>query len=145
MEENIKMKGSVELIHVSNGQKTYIPNTIVTQGKDIIAGLLVADVGGTGIDYLAMGVGSSTIAAANTTLGSEILRRPTAGTRQTTTTTNDTARFIGSFAFSGTWTVNEAGLFNASSAGSMLSRTCFAGISVISGDAINATWNVAFS
>lgn len=144
-EENIKLVGKVELVHQPYGNVYKIPNTVVTQGKAIMAGLLAADVGGTGIDYLGIGVGSSTIAAGNTSLGSQIVRNPTTGTRTTTTTTQDTAQFIGSFGISGTWVVNEAGLFNAASAGSLFSRTTFAGISVVSGDSINATWTVQFS
>ena len=141
------MVGRVTLDHHHNGiiTKHAFPNTVVTEGKALMAGLLVADVGGTGIDFMAIGTGSSTIVAGDTTLGTESVRVGTAGTRTTTTTTQDTATLIGSFSISGNLSLNEAGLFDAASLGSMLSRTTYATISAVSGDSVNATWDVQFT
>ena len=151
MADSIKVKGRLKIDHVSEGNVNsyYIPNTLVTVGKSLIAQSIVS--GGyariDGIRYMSIGTGSSVITAADTTLGTEYLRDSTTGSTTTTSTLNDTARWIGSFAIDGTNTVNEAGLFNASGVdlGTMLSRTTFADIAAISGDQINVSWAVDFS
>ena len=152
--ENIGLKGRLELIKVSpNGsiQETIIPNTIVTVGKSMVAGLMVADVNvGSRFDWIAIGVGSNTIAAGNTTLGSEYMRYGLGniiGSTTTTSVTNDTAQWIGSFGIISSKTVNEAGIFNKSglNTGSMLARTTFTGIACSSGDTLRATWRIQVS
>ena len=152
--ENIGLKGRLELIKVSpNGsiQETIIPNTIVTVGKSMVAGLMVADVSvGSRFDWIAIGVGSSTIGAGNNTLGSEYMKYGLGsiiGSTTTTSVTNDTAQWIGSFGIISSKTINEAGIFNKSglNTGSMLARTTFTGISCASGDTLRATWKVQVS
>ena len=151
MKENIGIKGSVELVKVSpdgNKEVRKILNTIVNTGKSVVAGLIVNDVVvGSQYDYIAIGLGSSTIAATDVILGSEYNRVNTDGATVTTTTTNDTSQFIGSFSIDATKSINEAGIFNNATfnVGSMLSRTTFTPINAISGDSINATWKIQFS
>ncbi|MCH7534711.1 MAG: hypothetical protein IH948_03025, partial [Bacteroidetes bacterium] len=79
--------------------------------------------------------------------GTETLRVATAGTQQTTTVANDTARFIGSFTGDTTETINEVGIFNitTSNTGSMLARAVFADLNVINNDKINVTYDVVFA
>ena len=151
MADSIKARGILNIDHITKGEVNsyYVPNTVVTLGKALIAKAIVSGTYASAdpIRYMAIGTGSSTIAAADTTLDTEYLRFTTTGSTTTTSTTNDTSRWIGSFAVDATQTVNEAGLFNASGVdlGSMLSRTTFADISAISGDQINITWKVDFS
>jgi hypothetical protein len=152
MLENLSARGFFTAKHVDNqgNLKTDIQhsNTVVTIGKSQIAGHLVADLNvGSAVDWMAVGIGSSTIAASNTTLGSEYLKIGLSniiGNRVTTTVTNDTAQWIGSFTIDATKIVNEAGLFNASglNTGSMYARTCFTDINTVSGDYILADWRI---
>ena len=89
---------------------------------------LVGDVNGiNAFDYLAVGSSSTTFAATQTALGSEITgnglaRTQVTPTLTTTTVTNDTLQLQKQWTASGSETVKEAGIFNASSAGTMLAR-----------------------
>lgn len=122
-----------------------ITNTIMNVGKAVVSSFIGSDISiGNAFDYIAIGTSGITAAATQTILGSEQQREATVSSQQTVSTTNDTARFIGSFAVSGTLSIQEAGIFNVTTpeAGSMLARTTFTALNVISGDAINATWDV---
>ena len=154
MNENMSVRGCVELRQVRDGQiinTVYNPNTVLTIGKSEIARGMVADLTpGSRVDWMSIGIGSATITAADTTLGSEYLKYGLGnitGSTMTTTTANDTAYWVGSFGIDASKTVNEAGLFNASglNTGSMYARTCFANIVAISGDTIITDWRVAFA
>jgi len=148
MEEGIGLKGCLKLENITTGQVVEVPNTIMNVGFSTVSALA-----GSGITapnkfgWMALGIGSTTVAATQTTLGSQYLKIVTANSQTTTTVTDDTLTMIGSFTVDATKTINEAGLFNASglNTGSMLARTCFADISAISGDSINATWKVQVS
>lgn len=123
--------------------------TITAAGLAEIAALSVADVGGDGWDYIAVGVGTP----GATTLGSESstnggARRGGAdvtGTRTTTTTANDTAQFVTTFTFTGALALTEAGLFNAAEAGDMLASQSFDAVNVVSGDTLQITWQIVFA
>lgn len=152
MQDNIGVKGwlNIDYIH-PDGTVQHIDtkNTVLTKGKQMFAQRIVS---GTYAQpdpfrWIAIGIGSNTIAAADTTLGSEYLRFGTGsitGSTTTTTTTNDTARWIGSFGIDATKTLNEAGIFNKSGLdlGSMLARTCFADVNATSGGQFNLTWSI---
>ena len=140
------LNGILSLDHIRNGQlieTIVIPNTIMNVGKSVISSFIGSDITtGVAFDHIAIGTSGIAAAATQTTLGSERVRITTTTTQETTTTTSDTARFIGSFGISGTYVIEEAGIFNAASTGSMLARTTFTGISVGSGDSVNASWDV---
>ena len=144
----MKLKGAFIIVNTTTGQEVAVPNTTLNVGFSTISALA-----GSGItapnkfSHIAVGLGSSTVAVTDTILGSEYLRAASTQSQTTTTVTNDTLTMIGSFSIDATKTINEAGIFNHATlnTGSMLARTCFADISAISGDSINATWAVKFS
>ncbi|MFA5386001.1 MAG: hypothetical protein WC364_15325 [Eubacteriales bacterium] len=121
-------------------------NTITTVGKQLLAKLMAVDVGETGIDYIAIGVGTPSATA----LGSESTtnggtRRGAAnvtGTNETTTLTGDTARFITTFTFTGALVLTEAGLFNGAGADTMLASQTFAAVTTADTDTLQLTWDV---
>ena len=145
MKDNFGFKGHVTIEKVSaNGKRELIEvsNTTMNVGKSQVTSLMTGDVaGGTAFDYMAIGTGSDTIIATDTALGTESYREAATGTQQTSGTTNDTMRLIGSFTADGTKVINEAGIFNAASTGSMFARTCFADQSMGSEDNLNITWD----
>lgn len=154
MDENMSVWGRIELKQVRDGQvinEVYNPNTVLTMGKAEMARHIVADISvGSRVDWMSLGLGSSTITAGDTTLGSEYLKYglgSITGSTTTTTTTNDTAQWIGSFGVTALKNINEAGLFNASglNSGSMYARTCFADIVAVSGDSILADWKITYA
>lgn len=145
MKDNISLKGHLRIENLTTGQLIEHSNTIVTVGKSQIAGLITNDISaGSAFDHIALGLGSSAIAAGDTVLGSEYLKLAVVGTQVTTTVTNDTMNLSGLFAIDATKTINEAGIFNKSGldTGSMLARTTFADINTSSGDVISTIWKV---
>ena len=149
MNDKFCLTGHLEIDHVkADGtvDKYNGHNEVVDAGRTMITNLLVSDIPvGSRYDWMAIGIGSSTVSGNDVTLGSEYLRVATAGSTTTGSILNDTAQFIGSFGIDATKTVNEAGLFNLSGLdlGSMLSRsTAFTPISATSGDSINVTWKL---
>jgi len=145
MEDKTGLSGHLKLVNSRTGEKRDIPNTIMNVGKSVISAFIGSDIApAPAWDWMSIGVSGLAAAATQTTLGSDTLRQSTTSTQQTTTTAGDTARFIGSFGISGTHAIVEAGLFNSGlvGAGSMLARTTFTALNVVSGDAINATWDV---
>ena len=105
-----------------------VENLIVNTGLAEIAGLVGNTGSPTAFTYLAVGSASTAAAATDTTLETELtdggLERAAATvTRTTTTATNDTLQLVKTFTVTGTKTVREVGVFNDSSAGTMLSRS----------------------
>ena len=120
-------------------------NTVVNDGKAQTAGLINGVVTNF-FEYLAIGTGTTTPAAANTVLAAEVGTRGSATqTRQTTTVTNDTAQLVATFTFNGSTAITESGIFDSSSTGTMLTRATFSAINVASGDSLQLTWKVQAS
>ena len=149
MNDKFGLSGRLRIDHVRNGEylnqidKT---NTIMDVGKSAVVSMIGSDISSAvAFDFVSIGTSGIAAAATQTILGSEQVRVLTTASQQTSGTTGDTARFIGSFGISGTLAIQEAGIFNAASAGSMLARTTFSALNVVSGDAINATWDVTFT
>lgn len=97
--------------------------------------------------FCAMGVGATgaarTAAAGDTALSSEVETR-TSGTESavTTTQTGDTYQVVGTITASATRSVDEAGLFDATTVGNMFTSATFAVVSLNNGDSIQFTWKV---
>lgn len=66
-------------------------------------------------------------------------------TQQTTTTTSDTYRVVGTRTATGAGTVTTMGLFDAASGGTLFAKADFVGVALASGDSIQATWNIKFA
>ena len=111
-------------------------NLVVTVGKDWIASRMVGTAANT-MGYMAVGTDATAPAAGNTTLGAEVAR--VAVTSQTAST--NTVTYVATFgAGTGTGALTEAGLFNANTSGTMLSRTTYSVINKGSGDEMTITW-----
>jgi hypothetical protein len=94
--------------------------------------------------FCAMGVGATsaarTAAAADTALSSEVETRTTGTTSNvTTTTTNDSYQCVGTITATAGRSVDEFGLFDASSVGNMAFSATFPVVSLSSGDGIQFT------
>lgn len=124
-------------------------NIITSVGKAAIAGLAGNTGAVTAFSYVAVGTSSSAVSASDTTLGAEItdtgLARTTATvSRVTTTTTNDTLQFAYTWSASGTKTVQEFGVFNASSAGVMLNHYLTGALALVNTNTLVVTYKVIF-
>ena len=102
--------------------------------------------------YLALGVGATgaarTAVAADTALSSELAEGRSgtnAGTTVTTTVTNDTYQVVQTITATGTRSVDEAGLFDASTAGNMFLSATFPVVSLLNGDSLQITSKVQYT
>lgn len=126
-----------------------VHNLVTTVGFAQLA-LLAGDASAVPFTYIAVGTSSTAPAIGDTTLGAEItdsgLAR-VAGTvsRITTTGTNDTYKITTTWTASGSKTIEEVGVFNASSAGTMLSRALTTSKAVVSGETITCTYKLKFA
>ena len=127
-----------------------INNTLPNAGLALMASLILSDNPGseTGVDYIAIGIGTTAATSNDTALESEIStgggsRTAGVGTRTTTTATNDTAQLVSTFTFTSSFAVTEIGVFNAASSGTMVSRQTFDAINVVSGTTLECTWKLA--
>lgn len=95
------------------------------------------------MSHMAVGSGATAAAAGNTDLESIL------GSREaldSTTVTDNTITYIASFeAGEGTGAITEAGIFNASTAGTMLCRTVFSVVNKAADDTLQITWTITLS
>ena len=154
MEKGLTIKGMIRLVcHDKDGNLKwdtgFISNGITTAGKAQIA-LLAGDSSAVPFTYLAVGTSSTAFSASQTALQAEItdsgLARASATvTRVTTTTTNDTLQLVKSWSVTGSKTIEEVGIFNDSSAGTMLGRALTGTKALVNGDTMTETYKVIFS
>lgn len=125
----------------------YVNNTITLTGKAAVAGLILKDVGGTAYDAIAIGIGSAAATNTQTALSTEYAKVACVGTQVQVTSTNDTAQLVGSFAFTGSAAIVEAGVFDVttSATGIMLARQTFSALNATSGDTLAVTYKVTFA
>jgi hypothetical protein len=121
-------------------QEVVIPNLVVTVGKNYIASRM-KDATATAMTHMEVGTGTTAAAVGDTTLQTAVASSRVTLT-STTVTTNSVA-YIATFpAGTGTGALTEAGIFNASSAGTMLCRTVFSVINKGAADTLGITWTV---
>lgn len=95
--------------------------------------------------FLAVGTSNTAVSAAHTALQAEIVdsglaRASATVSRVTTTQTNDTLQLQKQWTVTGTKTIEEVGIFNASSTGVMLARALTGSLSVVNTNLITATY-----
>jgi hypothetical protein len=143
----IKMTGNLKLVltdeHGNVKQEEEVKNLVVTVGKNFIASSMTKTTTNSPAAMTHMEVGTGTTAAA---VGDTTLETAVASSRVTltsaTVTTNNVA-YVATFpAGTGTGALTEAGIFNASSSGTMLCRTVFSVINKGAADTLGITWTV---
>jgi hypothetical protein len=150
LDNTIKIKGDVNIVLLdAEGNKKderQVKNLVVTVGKSWIASRMLADAGGTGgvplMSTMAVGTSSTTPAVGDTTLNTEVGRVALASSSVSGTAITYTATFP---AGTGTGGLQEAGIFNASSAGTLLCHTTFPIVNKASGDTVAITWTITVS
>lgn len=129
-------------------------NLVVTAGKAGVASRINGAGSEALFDKIGWGTGTTSPAAGNTTLETEVnlsggaasgvhVISAATASRVTTTVTNDTAQLVGTATASGTIAITESGVFNAATNGTLLCRQTFSAVNVVSGDSIQFTWKVA--
>jgi hypothetical protein len=140
-----KMTGRLNIVlrdENGNIKEEYdVPNIVTTAGKTFIASRM-AGTSSNVMSHMAVGTGNTAAAVGDTTLGAESYR---AALTSTTPSTN-TVQYVATFAAgNGTGALTEAGIFNASSSGTMLCRTVFSVINKGASDSMTITWTVTIN
>ena len=107
---------------------------------------------GLGTEPSYVGVGTGATAAARTAVVADTTLSNAAGarvsgtsTQQTTTVANDTYQVVGTVTAVGAIAVDEAGLFDAATAGNMFLSTTFPVVNLAIGDSIQTTLKVQYA
>ena len=121
-----------------------VKNLVTTVGFAQLA-LLAGDAAAVPFTYLAVGTSSTAVNIADTTLTAEITtngleRAAGAVSRVDTTGTNDTYKITKTWTATGSVTVEEVGVFNAGSGGTMLSHALTGTKAVTNGETLTGEY-----
>jgi hypothetical protein len=148
IQENLKPTGMVTVSHFnSEGElinRFEVPNLVVTSGKQYIASR-IKDTTYTAMTHMAIGTSSTAAAASDSILVAENGRVSLSATTVSTNTITYTATFPAGTGTSTTPGIQEAGILNASTNGTLLCRTVFPSVAKAAGDSIAITWVVTVS
>lgn len=143
--DGLKAKGTLDIIvrgpdgNIRDEKK--VENLIVDTGLDYIASRMTGTSENV-MSHMAVGTGSTAAAGGDSALGTELDRN---ALTSTTVTSNAIAYVCSWAAGDGTGSLTEAGLFNASSAGTMLCRTVFGTVTKGASDSMTITWTITVS
>jgi hypothetical protein len=140
LQETLTMKGALSI--AINGEVVQeVPNLVVTTGKNYVASRM-KDTTQAAISHMAIGTSATAAAAGDTALGAEEHRN----SLTSTTVAANVVTYVAEFAAGeGSGAIAEAGLFNASSGGTMLCRTVFSVVNKGASDSMTITWTVTVS
>jgi hypothetical protein len=147
VDEDVRLSGRVHVsLYGPDGRlkdERNVDNLVVTAGKNHIADQLSASPGEGAMSHMAIGTSATAASAGQTALVAEI-------DRNALTSRTDSAGVV---TYVGDWAagdgtnagIQEAGIFNASSSGTMLARAVFTSIDKQAGDTLSITWTVTLS
>ena len=145
--DNLKALGELRLVLRNEKGEVKkditVPNIITTAGKAHIA-IRMAGTAQAVMTHMELGTGTTNPAVGDTTLDTIVSgsRQSLASWTASTNTITATCTFA---AGTGTGALTEAGIFNASSSGTMLCRTEFSVVNKGSADSMTITWTVTVS
>ena len=144
--ENLKLSGQIAIVLKDKDgnvkEERTEKNLVVTTGLNYIASRM-KDASATAMTHMALGSGTTAAAAGQTDLVTLLGAREALDS--TTVTTNSVA-YVSSFeAGDATGAVTEAGIFNASTSGTMLCRVVFSVVNKAADDTMTVTWTITLS
>lgn len=142
--ENLRLKGRLNIVlRDENGNikdEREVDNLVVTAGLTYIASRMTGTSSNV-MSHMALGTGTTAAAAGQTDLVT-IAGSRVALTSSTPGTSN--VVYVATFgAGVSTGAITEAGIFNASTAGTMLCRTVFSVVNKAAGDSMTVTWTIS--
>lgn len=146
MEDSLKLKGDVFItVKDKDGnvkEERHEENLVVSAGLNFICDRMEGTSEAV-MSHMGLGSGTTAAAAGDTDVGSLL------GSREaldSTTVSTNTITYVSSFeAGDATGAVTEAGIFNASSSGTMLCRVVFAAINKAADDTMSVTWVITLT
>ena len=141
--EQLSMTGHLQ-IRLNDELVRDIPNLVVTAGKGFVASRMIGTSAGV-MSHMEVGTGTTDPAAGDTALQSAVSSSRTAFS-SSAAVSDAVVTYITTFAAgTGTGALTEAGIFNASSGGTMLCRTEFSVVNKGASDSMTITWTVTVS
>lgn len=151
LNEQIKLNGNVSITLIGPDgqvkQQHSKHNLVVTVGKTYLTTWLATATQSTEfMTYIALGTGTSGPTSGDTALGTEFSGGGYSRVDGTLTSASNVWTNTATFApGNGTGAVTEAGLFSASSVGTMFARQVFPVYNKQAGDTLIVVWNVTFA
>ena len=146
MKDTLKLKGRVNLKLIGPDgavkDERDVNNLVVTAGLNHIASR-IKDATATAMTHYAVGSGSTAAGASDTDLGSILGSR--VSLTSTTVTSNEVAYVADFGAGVATGAITEAGVFNASTSGTMMARVVFSTINKAAADTLQITHTITIS
>jgi hypothetical protein len=144
--ENLKLSGQLAIVLKDKDgnvkEERTEKNLVVTTGLNYIASRM-KDATATAMTHMALGSGTTTAAAGQTDLVTLLGAREAL---DSTTVTANAVAYVSSFeAGDATGAVTEAGIFNASTSGTMLCRVVFSVVNKAADDTMTVTWTITLS
>ena len=144
--DNLKLSGQLNIVlRDKNGnvkEERTEKNLVVTSGLGYIASRM-KDASATAMSHMALGSGTTTESAGQTDLVTLLGAREAL---DSTTVTANAVAYVSSFeAGDATGAVTEAGIFNASTGGTMLCRVKFDVVNKAADDTMTVTWTITVS
>lgn len=122
-----------------------IKNLVVNTGLGHITSRLLGTSSNV-MSHMALGSGTTAAAAGDTALQSQLGSRKALTSSTQSGSNNESIVYVATFsAGEATGAVTEAGIFNASTSGTMLCRTVFSVVNKAAGDTLQVTWTLTFS
>jgi hypothetical protein len=147
MEDNIKVTGHISFkLFDEKGnlkEERSIKNLVTSAGKTALATwLAAASQSTTFMPYIGVGTGTTAAATSDVALVTELATRSAGAV----TSSSNVWQSVASFGVGvDTGAITEAGLFSASSSGTLFARQVFSAINKGSLDTLQITWQVTFS
>jgi hypothetical protein len=143
--DKLKATGSVNVVVRGEdgrvSQNFTVPNLVVDTGLNYISSRM-KDATATAMSHMAVGTGTTAAASGDTTLETESARVAL----DSSTVTGASISYVATYpAGTGTGALTEAGILNASSAGTLLCRTLFSVINKGAADTMTVTWTITIS
>lgn len=143
MNDNFKVKGTVKFLLTNSFgelvEEREVPNLVVQTGKSFITSRM-AGTSSSVMSHMAVGTSGTATAIGDTSLGGEVSRVTLTSTVPSGGDITYSATFNPG---SGTGALQEAGIVNASSAGTLLCRTVFPVINKAVGDTLQIVWTIS--
>tara|TARA_Y100000758_G_scaffold285299_1_gene235312 strand:- start:276 stop:725 length:450 start_codon:yes stop_codon:yes gene_type:complete len=144
--ENLKLSGQIAIVLKDKDgnvkEERTEKNLVVTTGLNYIASRM-KDASATAMTHMALGSGTTSAAAGQTDLVTLLGAREAL---DSTTVTANAVAYVSSFeAGDATGAVTEAGIFNASTSGTMLCRVVFSVVNKAADDTMTVTWTITLA
>lgn len=141
-QDGMKLSGKLT-ISINDDVVKEVDNLVVTAGKGFVASRM-KDTTDAVMSHMSVGTGNTAAAAGDTALGSESARVALSSTSVSSNVITYSATFAAGTPSSAA-ALTEAGLFNASSGGTMLCRTVFDVVNKGTADSMTISWAVTVS